>query len=243
VKLNYSKYIFRMENTLIVSCIFGKKFNKSYRAPLNKNCVFFTNNKSLRDEIINNGWKYFYIDFELTDDYIISSLQSKYIKFLIFLRDYPEFNKFLNIIYTDHKFKLEDTHINQFLSIHKKEPTKSIIIRKTPMLKTSIYEEIACAKRQERYLKNMNTTIDYIKDKIEHYQLNMNNIRISNTGIIFYSNINNSFITSMLHDIYNSCTTLQQPECQIFWALYSQNYLEDIKQIEFDKINPLWKAP
>jgi hypothetical protein len=74
-------------------------------------------------------------------------------------------------------------------------------------------------------------------------QLNMNNIRISNTGIIFYSNINNSFITSMLHDIYNSCTTLQQPECQIFWALYSQNYLEDIKQIEFDKINPLWKAP
>jgi hypothetical protein len=234
-----------MENLLIISCIFGKNFKKTYKAPLNKNCVFFTNNENLKHEIINNGWKYFYINFELTDDYIISSLQSKYIKFLIFLKDYPEFNKFLNIIYTDHKFKLHDIHINQFLSIQKNEPTKVIIIRKTPMLKTSIREEIACAKNQERYLKNMNATIHYIEDKIKHYQFKMNDIRISNTGIIFYNNINinNSLITSMLYDIYNSCITLQQPECQIFWALYSQNYLDKIKQIEFYEINPLWQAP
>ena len=45
----------------------------------------------------------------------------------------------------------------------------------------------------------------------------------------------------MLNDIYDSCITLQQPECQFFWALYSQKYLEHIKQIEFNDIQLLWK--
>jgi hypothetical protein len=67
-------------------------------------------------------------------------------------------------------------------------------------------------------------------------------ISLSNTGIIFY-NIINSAIFEMLNNIYDSCLKLEQPECQIFWALYSQTYSDYIKQVEFNDVNPLWKAP
>ena len=182
-----------LDNTLIVSGIFGKRFTKTYKAPLGKNCIFFTNNESLKDEIVNNGWMYIYIDFELTDDYIVSSLQSKYIKFLIFLEKYPEFKHFSNIIHTDHKFQLLDSHIQKLQNIYNSDNTKLIVIRKT------------------------------------------------HTGIICYNNF--SQIIPMLNDIYNTCIELQQPECQVFWAVYCQKYVEYIKQIEFDEVNPLWKEP
>ena len=81
--------LYNIENLLIISCIFGNKYTKMYKAPLNKNCIFFTNNKNIMNEIISNGWTYKYIDMELVDDYTISSVQSKYIKFLIFLKDFP----------------------------------------------------------------------------------------------------------------------------------------------------------
>ena len=230
-----------MEDILIISCIFGKKFNKTYKAPLTKNCVFFTNNKELKDEIINNGWTFFYIDFNLTNDIVVSSLQSKYIKFLVFLKDFPEFNKFSKILYLDHKFNVLDIHVNKLLNIHKNHPEKLVIIRGTPKNKTSIYQEIEDAKYQERYLKNMKETVVFIEEKVQQYRLN-SNVRISNTGIIFY-NIMNSAIFEMLNDIYDSCLKLQQPECQIFWALYSQKYLDYIKQIEFNDVNPVWKLP
>ena len=227
-------------NTLIISCLFGKKFDKTYKAPLYTNCVFFTNNKNLKDEITQNGWTYVYVDFELSDDFIISSLQSKYIKFLIFLEDFSEFKKFTNIIYTDHKFNLLDNHIDKFFEIYNCNKQSSIIIRKTPGNKTNIYDEINDAKSQERYVKSMNETIQLIENKVNLGEINTS-IRISNTGIIFYHNYNT--ILPMLQNIYNSCIQLQQPECQIFWALYSQKYLDHIHQIEFFELNPVWKCP
>ncbi len=229
-----------LDNTLIISSIFGKRFTKTYKAPYNKNCIFFTNNESLKDEIVNNGWRYIYIDFELSDDFILSSLQSKYIKFLIFLEKYPEFNHFSNIVYTDHKFNLLDSHINKLQQIYINDPTKIIIIRKTPRNKTNIYDEINESKFQGRYLKNMNETIRFVENKINIGEIS-SNIRISNTGIIYYNNF--SKIIPMLNSIYNTCIELQQPQCQVFWAVYCQKYMEYIKQIDFDEVNPLWKEP
>jgi hypothetical protein len=229
-----------INNILIVSSIFGKIFTKTYKAPLNKNCIFFTNNETLKDEIVNNGWTYIFIDFELTDDFTVSSLQSKYIKFLIFLEKFPEFKKFSNIIYTDHKFQLLDSHIQKLHNIYISNPTEIIIIRKTPKNKTNIFDEINEAKFQERYLKNMNETIEFVQNKIDTGEIN-SDIRISNTGIIYYNNFTQ--IIPFLNNIYNTCMELQQPECQIFWAVYCQKYLNYINQIEFNEVNPIWKEP
>ena len=75
-----------MDNLLVISCIFGFNFNKVHHSPDIKNSFFFTNNPILKNEIVNKGWNYIYVDKPISNDSIISSLQSKYIKFLEFLK-------------------------------------------------------------------------------------------------------------------------------------------------------------
>ena len=66
-------------NILVISCIFGNKFKKVYKAPLLCNCYFFSNNSEIQKEVESKGWKFIFVNVKLDDDYIICSLQSKYI--------------------------------------------------------------------------------------------------------------------------------------------------------------------
>ena len=79
---------------LIISCFFGTGCDIFYHAPTSKNCVFFSNNLNIKDEIISKGWKFEFINVELSTDQITGSLQSKYIKFLKFLEDFDKYKKF-----------------------------------------------------------------------------------------------------------------------------------------------------
>ena len=245
---------------LIISCIFGKTFKKVYPAPQfstssiplvgvggNKvttpyKCIFFTNNPKLKQEIENKGWTPVFINMPLSDNSIISSIQSKYIKFLQFL-DNNRFKqlkeKYTKILYFDHKFYVQPQHIHKLINLVNNEATR-VVIRETPTLKTSIWSEVNAAKGQDRYKLGMSNTIDLINNKIKLGEIQVN-IRICNTGIIYYNNY--IPVLPMLNNIFSSCATLMQPECQIFWAIYSQQYADLIKTIPFSIINPLWKCP
>ena len=84
---------------LIISCIFGKKFKKVYPAPINKGkCLFFTNNKELLSELVSKGWTPVFIRYPLSNSILVSSLQSKYIKFLQFLNN-TRFEHFKNTFF------------------------------------------------------------------------------------------------------------------------------------------------
>ena len=152
-----------MNNLLIISCIFGKKFKYVHQSPCKKNSYFFTNNKKLKYEIINKGWNYVYVNKVLSDDYIVSSLQSKYIKFLKFLDDFPKFRNAKIIIYFDHKENVSLSTINEIKILINNNLDKSVIIRQTPTYKNNIYDEVKAAMNQNRYVKNMDKTIKFIK--------------------------------------------------------------------------------
>jgi hypothetical protein len=94
-------YLFVRFALIFISCIFGEEFKYVHPSPNNKNSYFFTNNRELKYEIINKGWNYIYINMVLSEDSIISSLQSKYIKFLNFLDDFPQFQNAKIIVYFD----------------------------------------------------------------------------------------------------------------------------------------------
>ena len=243
---------------LIISCIFGKTFKKIYPAPkfarssipleavegnglvtLSK-CLFFTNNPTLKQEIESKGWTPVFINMPLSNNSIVSSIQSKYIKFLQFLNNdrFKQLKEqYTKIMYFDHKFYVQPHHINKLMKLVNNE---AIIIRETPTLKTSIWSEVNAAKSQDRYKLGMSKTIDLINNKIKKKEI-QSNVRICNTGFIFYNNY--TPVIPMLNNIYLSCTALMQPECQIFWAIYSQQYTDLIKTIPFSVINPLWKSP
>ena len=250
---------------LIISCIFGKSFKKIYPAPIeyiskgipltncNQNCddinangvngvkcLFFTNNPELKQEIIKKGWTPVLINMPLTDNSTVSSVQSKYIKFLHFLNNnrFKQLKEqYTKILYFDHKFFVKSHHIHNLIKL---STGYNIIIRETPTLKTSIWTEVNASKGQERYKLGMANTIALINNKIKQREI-QSHIRICNTGLIFYNDYH--IVLPMLNNIYLACTTLMQPECQIFWAIYSQQYADLIKTIPFATLNPLWKCP
>lgn len=226
---------------LIISCIFGKKFKKVYPAPINKGkCLFFTNNKELLSELVSKGWTPVFIRYPLSNSILVSSLQSKYIKFLQFLNNnrFEHFkNEYKQILYFDHKFHVTDEHIDKILQL----TTLPILIRTTPHNTQNIWAEVANAKGQQRYKVGMNKTVLFIKHMLANKLINPN-INICNTGLIFYNDITNNSVIKLLHQVYNACYTFTQPECQLFWAIYSQQYPELIKTIPFAEMNPLWKC-
>ena len=236
--------ILKKENILIISCIFGSKFTKVYEAPLNYNCYFFSNNMDIKEEVENKKWKFIYVNMKLSSDEVISSCNSKYIKFLIFLNDFSEFKKYKSILYFDHKLFVKEEDIDKLINNSIEDNHKyNIIIRKHENSHKSISSEIEVALNQERYLRNMNKTKELIINKINKNEIK-DEVEICNTGLIFYVNYQDSDIINMLNNVYNTCINLQQPECQIIWAIYSQNYLHKIKTINFyDIVQPLWKEP
>ena len=229
---------------LIISCIFGKKFKKVYPAPSNKGkCLFFTNNKELLTELVSKGWTPVFIRYPLSENNLISSLQSKYIKFLQFLNN-KRFehlkNEYKQILYFDHKFYVLEEHIDKLIQL----AVRPILIRSTPHNTRNIWAEVNQAKGQDRYKNGMPKTIQLINYMINQKHIN-SNVTICNTGIIFYNDITSIEVMQFLQNIYNACINLSQPECQIFWAIYSQTCpgRELIKVIPFSEVSPLWKCP
>ena len=222
-----------MDDLIVISCIFGNNFHSVHPAPDIKNSFFFTNNSTIQNEIINKGWNYIYVDKPLSNDDIISSLQSKYIKFLVFLKDFPEFQNKKTIIYFDHKENVSFDTLSEINLLISNNSNKSLIIRQTPSVKTKINDEIDAAMGQVRYVKNMNKTKEFVEDIISSGSIS-ENVRICNTGLLIYINRHN--IEGLLTAVYEKCIEHDQPECQIYWSIFSQKYKNEIKEIEWTYI-------
>jgi hypothetical protein len=104
--------VLRGERHVLLSGFFGDQFTRVYPAISEYDCVFFSNNAVLKDEVESKGWTFVVLSgHELSSDLRISSQQSKYVKFLQFLADYPEFANVDKFTYFDHKFRVTSEHI------------------------------------------------------------------------------------------------------------------------------------
>lgn len=226
-------------NLICISCYFGNNFSYVYPSPKSFTSYFFTNNPIMKDEIIKKGWIYHYINKPIYTDYMMSSIQAKEIKFLQY--NFPFSIQGIDILYFDHKVYIKDNDIFYLQDISYKNPSSEILIREheNPNRKT-IYDEINEANKIERYRKNMKQTISYISEYIKDNNLSFKT-KISNTGVIYYNSINH--IKPLLKDIYNLIIKLQQPECQILWAVLSQHYKSFITYLSFYDLDVLWKQP
>lgn len=223
----------------IISGIFGPDFSKVYPAVRGINCYFFSNNEKLREEVTNKGWIFVYIKLRISDDIAVSSFQSKYIKFLQFTnqkRFYFFKSYYSKIIYVDHKFYLQTEQVNSLLE----RMDKSVLIRKTAPLKTTIWDEYNMAMGQERYKRFQKSTLDYINQKL-HYDYS-ENTRICNTGLICYD-LSDKDVFSLTNEVYQDLVNVGTSECQIIWGMVAQKYDETIQTIEWQSLPMIWKAP
>lgn len=215
----------------IISCFFGNSVTTILPAPLCRNCIFFSNNRDNAILAREKGWIFEYVSKIMTEDSLLCSLQSKYIKFLIFLNDFEKYRDFSTILYMDHTLEILESHIIQLLDYKYEKP---ICIREHENLsRTSVWDEIWEAGAQDRYKKNMEKTVEFIR-KIEGMYGEFG--KVCNTGMILYRN--DERIIPFLYEVYETCIQFEQPCCQIFWSVLSPKYADLIQTIPFREIYP-----
>jgi hypothetical protein len=164
-------------------------------------------------------------------------LQSKYVKFLEVIKDFPDlFEHKKHALYFDHKFEVKQDHVEKFLNIQ----NEGLVIRKTPRFKNSAYEEIQDAMGQQRYRARIKELNNWVKIKLlEGYSPN---VRICNTGLMLY-NLKNKKVLDLCSKIYSEINQVLNPECQVIWSVISQKYKDIIKAIPFEDIKIKWQEP
>lgn len=224
---------------ILVSGVFGNRFKNVYPAPDCCRSVMFSNDRSLRSTVESKGWEFRLVErHALSNDYRISSMQSKYVKFLQFLKDFEEFRGVGQITYVDHKFFLKNEHVDYMLK--NREAERGILVRRTPAIKLSISDEVKAAVVQQRYSVNMDKTLSWVS-RLKSEGVASEYVRIVNTGLIHYSDVTRSM--ALLDEVYSAAWMLGQPECQIIWAVLSQKYSDNIQVVDWEAIEPLWRVP
>lgn len=224
---------------LLVSCVFGHRFKWVYKAVPGYRNVFVSNKPALRDHVQAQGWNFILVNnLPLSEDYLISSLQSKWVKYLQFLNNQPEYDDVTSITYYDHKFEVKTEHIEWIL--REFAPDRDLLLRETPKLKMSISDEISDALGQDRYVQSMPETLAFLDDLESSGQITRR-ARIANTGFIHYRNLPKS--RAFTQNVYETCVRLNQPECQIIWAALSQMSPINIQLVPWESLEPLWEEP
>ncbi len=228
-------------NPIVISGVFGNDFSNLFQSPTGYRSIMFSNNSNLKHVAELKGWEFRLLTLDgmkLTNDPIVSAVQSKYIKFLMFTNDFPEYFLGSPVIYIDHKVELKKEHITLIQKMI--SPEKSILIRNTPRLKSTISDEIEDAMHQSRYRESMPETIRWL-EMIKEKRGISETVRIMNTGLIYYKNVNS--IRPLLNEVHQAIKTLNQPECQIIWAALSQPFENMIQRVDWSEIGIDHKVP
>ena len=215
-----------LNKDLLVACIFGVKFSKLYPALVNYRCVLFSNNIKLKKEAIKKGWEFEFVDkFELSQDHFLSSLQSKYIKFLQFLDDFPAYKKYRSITYIDHTLKITNEESKRLKALfHRNKKIFMISCSKGHL----VTDGLDNAFKSQRYRNSYKQTKDWI-----NYQLSLRNNPAPPqeyaTGFIMYKDFKH--LIPFLKNVYVTIWELRQPYCQSIWAVLVQPHLDDLQYI------------
>lgn len=217
-----------------------------YRAPTlsGVECLFFSNSDVIGEYASAQGWRFIKTFHPIiTDDYLESSLQSKWVKYLQFLNESPILEESMgvpkSILYFDHKFHITSEHVANILE---RTTDASVLIRKTPVAKESISVEIDAAMSFERYARHMEPTKAFVRTHLA--QGAKSDVTICNTGLIHYRDLGVS--RDLANRVFNTCQSLKQPECQIVWAVHAQAFASKIDVIDWN--DPLvgdieWQDP
>jgi len=113
-----------LENHYVVTGLFGNDRDFGvYKAPRlsGVECLFFSNSDVIGEYAYAQGWRFIKTFHPvLANDYLESSLQSKWVKYLQFLNESPIIEECLglpkSVLYFDHKFHVTSEHVSNILN-------------------------------------------------------------------------------------------------------------------------------
>ena len=219
----------------LIECIFGRNYTDVYQAPFKEHSFLFSNNKKLKTKVEKFGWKFVFIDMPLSKDFAMSSFQSKYVKFLQFLKEdrFSGFFDYKYILYSDHKHNITKDDIYKLLEMS----NKPMLVRNYMNNQRHLWTEIYTSMNQARYLRYMPQTIDWVREKIKQgYE---DNPPIFLTGLFLYdiSSDNKSKLFNFVDETYCALTTIGTSQCQIICSMIAQKYYDVIQIADYESID------
>lgn len=232
-----------MTSPIAVSGLFTAGVFGIYPAPKPYRALFFTNREDIGREAARQGWEPCLLEWPTSTDTLGNNLLSKAVKFLeVFdaqrVKDL-NINLAEGLLYFDHKFRVDGHHVRKIAEAGR---GADVLIRETPRLKTSIWQEVEDAEKQPRYAQAMPQTVEWIREREKDGF--RTETRICNTGLIYYTNPDKA--RALSDAVLKSCIALRQPECQIFWALHMQNTTVRVRRISWSDpavAGILWRDP
>lgn len=220
-----------MENLLIVSGYFGVKSNLEVRPPGIGTSYFFANAKETLAEAELLGWSPVDVSsmMPLSSDEMVSSIQSKWLKFLGFLSDFPEFSD-RTMIYADHKNQLTPNSVARLLK--NLRGNAKVVVRHHAEYRDNVMMEVAEAWEQRRYAQNMPQTLEWIHERARGGD--KFRTRVPNTGVLLWTPTIEA--RALASEIYGEILRLGQPECQIIWSMVSQRHKRHIRAIRYNSL-------
>lgn len=222
---------------ILVSGFFGEAEISIHKAPRGTDAVFFTNNPSIERTAQKAGWRTILKDdgdFALSSDVRVSSIQSKYVKFLQFRHDYPALAQADMTTYCDHRACVQDRQLVELFT--RAEAGCALLVRNSPSPK-ALPKEITISKAQPRYAVAMDRTLEWITQLIRRQGIR-NDLQIVNTGLMHTVDVPK--MMPLYDEVYAAIVELGQPQCQIIWATLAQKYLADIQRVEWNDIDIPW---
>jgi hypothetical protein len=116
----------------------------------------------------------------------------------------------------------------------------SALIRETSRVKSTISDEVEDALGFQRYAESMPQTLEWV-ELMKRERAVSETVRIMNTGLIYYSQV--PPLRDFLDEVYSVIKFLNQPECQIIWAVLSQAIEDLIQRVDWADIGIDHKLP
>ena len=215
----------------VISGYFGAVSRLEVTPPGVGEPYFFANARASLLEAEALGWVPVDVSvfMPISSDELTSSIQSKWLKFLAFLPDFPEFSN-RTIIYADHKNQLTKAAISKLLSSSGQQ--SKIVVRNHPEFRDNVMLEVAEAWRQPRYAQKMPETLEWIEERLAAgYKIQA---RVPNTGVILWPPTPGA--RAFASEMYEESVRLSQPECQVLWPIVSQGHRSQIRRIRYNAL-------
>ena len=229
--LYYIKYIM---NLAFYTYFYGSDNNKAFKIPdlpsLKYNCYYYTNNKSMLENLKNTKWIAIYDDKPTNDDLIESSMVGKFIKSSP--HEYKELKDYSYLCFLDSKIKAYENIIEEFIQKYFIEQNYALIMKEHWYINSSalnrdvsVWDEYKESMFQKRYVLESDKYKSYINNQIKN-GLKENTKDHCATGII---------IRNMKHEKINEINNIWYQhiqecgiQCQISFFFVKQLFEEYI---------------
>jgi hypothetical protein len=215
-----------MQSLVFYTGFYGTKSNPAFvipKVPSEKyHCYYFTNNREMLVRLRATKWIGILDNQPETDDEIVSTMYSKRMKAVP--EQFEVLNKYDYTCYLDSKLNVSESFVEKMIDTYFVRDQYALLIRRHTFLH-SVREEFHESMKQDRYIKERDRYLQYIKKQIDSGLSEISGSHCQ-TGFIIRNmkHPNTRNIDSTWYDHIKDCGI----ECQISFPFIKQLFSKDI---------------